>query len=243
VPSGAGAPTGAVQFKVDGINTGAPVGLSGGVAVYMTSALTVGLHSVEAEYAGSLKFLGTTNSLAPVQLINTPPVAGADTIERSPSSGTKVAVATLLANDTDADGDVLTFVGFSTNSAQGGSLSQSNGWVIYVPPAGFTNGDSFTYTISDGWGAPVSGTVTINVQVDNTPSPNLEITNLGNGSYLIRFDGIPGRTYRIEYVEALDDSPQWQTLASGTADEFGVFEYVDTPPQGSPMRYYRSIYP
>ena len=33
LPSGAGAPSGVVQFKVDGVNAGTPVALSGGVAV------------------------------------------------------------------------------------------------------------------------------------------------------------------------------------------------------------------
>jgi len=242
LPSGAGAPSGVVQFKVDGVNAGTPVALSGGVAVYGTSGLGVGLHSVVAEYAGSVNFTGTTNSLAPEQLINTPPVAMADTIERTPGNGTKVAVTTLLANDTDADGDVLRFVGMDTNSVHGGSLSLSNGWVIYVPAAGYTNGDSFSYQISDGRGVPVSGTVTINVREDTTPSPNLEITDMGDGSYRIRFDGIPGKTYRIEYAETLEN-PAWQTLGNSTADAFGLFEFVDTPPNGSPMRYYRSAYP
>jgi hypothetical protein len=197
---------------------------------------------VKAEYAGSVSFLGTTNMLAPAQLINTPPVAVPDLIERSPTSGTKVSVASLLANDTDADGDALMFVGFSTNSAHGGILNESNGWLKYVPPPGFTNGDSFTYTISDSRGASVIGTVTINVRVDTAPSPNLEITSLANGTYLIRFDGIPGKTYRIEYTQTLEN-PVWQSLGSSTADDFGVFEYVDIPPEGSPTRYYRSVNP
>lgn len=242
VPPGGGTPTGLVQFKIDGVNAGSPAPLNNGAAVYAISSLSVGVHSIEAEYAGSANFFGTTNSMSAAQLVNTPPVAGPDTMERFPNGGAKVRIATLLSNDSDADGDAVTFVGFSATSAQGGSLSQSNGWIIYSPAAGNTNVDSFTYTISDGRGAPVTGTVTVNVIADTTPSPNLTITNLGNGSYLIRFDGIPGRTYRIEYSDSLED-PHWQTLGNGTADDVGRFQFIDAPPGTAPTRYYRSAYP
>ena len=57
-----------------------------------------------------------------VQVINTPPVAGADTIERYASQGVKVRLSTLLANDSDADGDTLT-VTVATNSANGGTIT------------------------------------------------------------------------------------------------------------------------
>jgi hypothetical protein len=51
IASGGETPTGSVQFKVDGSNFGSGVGLSGGVATSMsTSTLTVGNHTVEADY-------------------------------------------------------------------------------------------------------------------------------------------------------------------------------------------------
>src|SRR5207237_10759605 len=82
VPPGAGTPGGSVQFKIDGANAGSPVALSGGAAPYSLSTLTLGTHTVAAEYLGDGNFIGATNSLSPVQLINTPPIASADTIYR-----------------------------------------------------------------------------------------------------------------------------------------------------------------
>jgi len=240
VAPGQGTPTGTVQFKIDGTNAGAAVSLSGGTARLTNSTLAHGLHTVAAEYAGDANFTGTTNLLSPNELINTPPVAGADTIVRDPASGVRVSIATLLSNDTDADADLISFLGVSAASAYGGTLVSNNGWISYTPSPGFTNTDTFTYTISDGLAAPVTGLVTVNVVVDDGPSVNLTITVLSNGLYVIRGDGIPGRVYRMQYA----DQPQntnWQTLGTVTADQFGIFEITDAA--GTPQRYYRSIYP
>jgi hypothetical protein len=61
------------------------------------------------------------------------------------------------------------------------------------------------------------------------PSPNVMIQNLGNGTCRIRFDGIPGETYRIQYTENLQ-VPDWQLLGSATADDSGEVQIIDTPP-------------
>jgi hypothetical protein len=194
-----------------------------------------------AEYAGSLNFAGTTNSLAPNQVIDTPPVAGNDTIERYPTQGVKVRLSTLLANDSDADSDTLT-PSVSSTSANGGTVTVSGGWVFYTPAAGFTSTDSFTYTVTDGRGGSAIGTVTIAIKVDDEAGQNLTATDLGNGSFLIRGSGIPGRSYRLQYSDSLTP-PNWQDLAGGsvTADSTGVFEFTDTA--GASSRYYRSVYP
>ena len=102
--------------------------------------------------------------------------------------------------------------------------------------------DTFTYTIADGRGAVVTGTVTVNIKVDVDPGQNLTITSLGGGSYRIRGSGIPGRTYRLQYTDEAVPAT-WQLLpgASVTADASGVIEFIDT--SGSAMRFYRSVYP
>jgi hypothetical protein len=240
VAPGAGTPTGTVQFKTDGANSGGPVPLGGGAASYSTSSLAHGTHTVVAEYAGDGNFTGATNLLSPAQLINTPPVAGTVTIERDPTNGVKVSIATLLSNDSDADGDPITFIAANTNSANGGTVVSSSGWLFYTPPLGFTNTDTFTYTINDGLGAPVTGVVAVNIRVDNGPSANLTISNLGNGVFAIRGDGIPGRTYHIQFADAPNQT-NWQALGTATADPYGVFQFTDL--SGSPQRFYRSVYP
>jgi len=237
VPDGAGRIDGLVQFKIDGANVGNPVAVANGAATY-AAALPLGLHSVQADYLGSSNLTGSSAILAPSQLINTPPVAAADTIDRWPTNGARVAIATLLTNDYDPDGDPVSFVSCTNVSANGATLSIDNGWITYAPPPGFTNTDTFTYLISDGRGAPVSGTVLVGLKsVD--PSLDLTVSHL-DGSYRIHMVGVPGRTYRIQFTADIIN-PVWQDLANGTADESGVFEYIDTAVSSS--RFYRAIYP
>ena len=242
VAPGAGTPTGLVQFKIDGANAGAPAALAGGVAGHTSPSLSAGTHAVVAEFAGDGNFFGTTNTLSPNQSVNTPPLAGVDTIERGWTNGTKVLVTTLLGNDSDADGDTISFVSFDVASTNGAVITRAGDWIHYAPAARLTLADSFGYTISDRRGVTTRGTVVVVVRNDELPSQNLAITDRGDGSYLIRFDGIPRITYRIERNENLDN-PLWVQLGSATADASGVFQFIDTPPIGSPRRYYRSVYP
>lgn len=240
VAPGAGNPTGTVNFRIDGAVAGSGT-LSGGVASYSTISLTHGTHTVVAEYAGSVDFIGTTNTLAPVQNINTAPIAGADSIARYATQGVKVRLATLLANDSDADNDTPAIT-VASSSANGGTIAVSDGWAFYTPADGFTNVDTFTYSLSDGHGGTATGTVTVAIQVDDTLGGNLAITDLGNGSYRIDGSGIPGRAYRLQYSDTL--SPyNWQLLpgATVTADATGAFQFTDASP--APARVYRSVYP
>jgi glucose/arabinose dehydrogenase len=180
-----------------------------------------------------------TNDLAGA---NSPPVANTDTIRRHPSSGTRVLISALLTNDTDANGDPLSFVSVASMSSNGAGVSRQGEWIYYTPLSGFTNDDAFTYQITDNRSQPVTGTVNVLATPEEVPSPNLTVTDLGNGSYRIRFDGIPDLTYRVEYTPTMAP-PQWQTLGSRTADANGIFEIVDTPPPGFGQRFYRSVYP
>jgi hypothetical protein len=242
VAPGAGVPGGVVQFKIDGVNSGAAVALVNGTAQRVVSNLTAGSHTVVAEYAGDANFSGTTNSLSPVQSVNSLPVAGLDSLERGLTNGTKVLVSALLANDSDADGDVVSFVSFTATSTNGAVVTRDGDWIYFTPAARLALVDAFSYTIADSRGATAQGTVIVTVRNDELPSQNLVITDRGDGSYLIRFDGIPGLTYRIEWNSNVAD-PEWQALGSATANSFGVFQFIDTPPIGSPQRYYRSVFP
>ena len=57
-------------------NLGAPVALNaGGVAQFTTSALTVGTHTITAEYSGDANFLTSTGTLAGGQVVQTATVA------------------------------------------------------------------------------------------------------------------------------------------------------------------------
>jgi autotransporter-associated beta strand protein len=57
---GAGTPTGSVTFVVDGGNLAPTSNLSGGIATYVDSSLSVGSHSLSAVYNGDTNFLTST---------------------------------------------------------------------------------------------------------------------------------------------------------------------------------------
>ena len=242
VAPGSGTPTGTVQFLADGTALGSPVTFSGGIASLVTNSLSHGTHVITAQYAGDGNFIGSTNTLNPNQVINSAPVAGSNTLQRYSATGTKGRVTTLLANDTDPDGDTITLSAVAATSAQGGTVAASNGWVFYRPPAGFTNADSFAYVITDG-SLQAIGSVAVTIITDTNPASNIELSqDLGNGSFLTDFLGIPGRTYSIQYTTNLTN-PDWQTLGTATADASGLFEFTDSPATNSPPRFFRSTYP
>jgi hypothetical protein len=241
IAPGAGTPTGAVQFKTNNTPAGAPVNLNAGLAAFASAALPGGTNLVTAEYGGDTNFGGITNSL--LQAINRPPIAGTNYLTRSLTNGAKVLITNLLASGSDPDGDPLTFVSASATSTNGGAVTTNDGWVYYSPAnVSSTNVDAFTYTITDGRGAQATGWVVVNPPQDKAPSPNLFISSLGNGAFLIQFDGIPELTYRIQAATNLN-APDWFVLGSVTADSVGRFNFTNTPPAGEPHRFYRSVFP
>lgn len=72
------------------------------------------------------------------------------------------AIIDLLANDTDADGDTLTLIGF-TQGLNGSVIDNGDGTVTYTPNPNISGGDSFTYTIEDGNGGSDSATVAVTI--------------------------------------------------------------------------------
>lgn len=88
---------------------------------------------------------------------NTAPVAVADQVQID--SKTTVVIA-VLDNDSDPEGDALSISGFAQGSK--GSVSESNGMLVYTPQKRFKNSDSFTYTITDG---EYSATATVTIQL------------------------------------------------------------------------------
>lgn len=111
---------------------------------------------------GTLTAMGTvTVTITPV---NDPPVAISDTVTVTKDTAKLI---TVLSNDTDVDGDVLTVASVSL-PAHGTAVITDGTKVTYTPAAGYLGTDSFTYVVSDG--SLVSATtVAITVQAATTP--------------------------------------------------------------------------
>ncbi|MDP9811426.1 hypothetical protein J2W42_004290 [Rhizobium tibeticum] len=96
---------------------------------------------------------------------NTAPVAADDggfTISRNGSL--TLSFASLLANDTDANGDALTIIGVGNALNGTVNLDTQTGNVIFTPNANYTGQASFSYTLSDGRGGTDQGSVSVVVE-------------------------------------------------------------------------------
>jgi hypothetical protein len=239
VAPGTGIPSGRVKFLIDGAEA-RTTALSDGAATFAIDQLSHGVHVVAIEYGGDLNFVGTTATLENKQTINSAPIAGDDKVERYATQGVKVRLAALLANDGDADNDSLQ-VKVAATSLKGGQVTVSDEWVTYTPAPGCTEEDAFTYTLTDDFGGSAVGTVAVLLKDDQEPGQTLTIADLGGGAVLIRGNGIPGRTYFLEYSDTVAPY-KWQEMADVklVANANGLFEWIDREVKGS--RFYRSLY-
>ena len=102
----------------------------------------------------------TVTVTAPPPPANNAPVAMDDTAETDEGESVMISV---LANDTDADGDTLT-VTMATDPSYGDAVVADNGMSItYTPDADFDGEDQFMYTVSDGEGGTDTATVMVDV--------------------------------------------------------------------------------
>ena len=93
---------------------------------------------------------------------NQPPVANTDSGFTTPfNTALALPVSTLLANDTDPDGDSLTVTGVS--GATNGSVSLSDGTITFTPTTGYSGSAGFAYAIADGNGGTDSASVSLTV--------------------------------------------------------------------------------
>jgi len=243
VSPGSGTPTGTVQFFADSAPLGSPATLVSGVASISTSSLSQGTHAISNKYAGDGNFSASSANLSPAETINAAPVAGTVVLQRNQNCGVKITVADLLTNDSDPNNETLTLISAGPTTTNGGTVVVTNGWIFYTPPAGFTNSDTFSYVIADSGGSQATGSVSVTVPVDLSQSQNIvSVETPDTNTALINLQGIPGRTYSVQYTQSLL-SPTWQTLGTSSADASGAFQFTDTPTNGAPARFYRSTYP
>lgn len=111
---------------------------------------------------------------------DTSPVANDDTYTTGEDTALIIPVSGVLANDTDADGDVLNTIS-NTAPSNGSVTLNADGSFTYVPDANFNGTDSFEYTITDGYNAPSTATVTINITPD-VPTVSVSGSTVEEGS-------------------------------------------------------------
>ncbi|MBM7481764.1 VCBS repeat-containing protein [Bradyrhizobium sp. USDA 3686] len=109
---------------------------------------------------------------------NQPPIANNDSgfnaTENVPLS---ISGSTLLANDTDSNGDALTITGVSgaVNGTVG--FSSQNNTVTFTPVNGYTGPASFNYVIADGRGGTASARADVTVHAPSASTVSLFSAN------------------------------------------------------------------
>ena len=174
------------------------------------------------------------NTVSVTIYINDPPVAVTETIavlEAGTATTLNDGVTTsLLANDTDGDGDPLTAI-LVSNPTEGTLTLNPNGTFSYVHAGGNLSSDSFTYSANDG--KINSAPVTVSITVTGTNDPpvanndnfivplNGTATTLDNGqTSLLANDSDPDGDV---LTATLVSSPSFGTL---TLNPGGTFSYI-----------------
>jgi hypothetical protein len=95
--------------------------------------------------------------------VNDQPVAHDDTATTNVDVALVLHGTTLLANDTDVDGDALSVVEVQQTGDTHGTVTLVDGDVHYVPDLHFVGPAQFRYSVADGHGGTGSAAVNVNV--------------------------------------------------------------------------------
>jgi hypothetical protein len=108
---------------------------------------------------------------------NDAPAATGETTSVAEDTGLLFTAASLLANDTDVDGDTLQIV--QLGAAQGGAAwLQADGSVRFQPDANYHGPAGFSYTVQDAAGSQATATVSLTVlPVNDLPQLTGEVVN------------------------------------------------------------------
>jgi hypothetical protein len=178
-----------------------------------------------------------TSSVVTLTYNNTAPVAGANfTMGALLGVPSTVQIVGGKYPPTDADNDALTVT--SVTGATNGTVTTDGTNVTYTA----TNGtdDSFTYTVSDGFGGTASATVTVQISSNVQGYNLLSASSLGNGTNVLTFAGIPTYNYALDMATNLTSPINWMPQVTNPAANNGalIFTNVSTEPQS----FYRTRY-
>lgn len=120
---------------------------------------------------GGFAYLGILEITA-----NRSPTANNDTFIRAAGTTLSITNTQLMANDTDPDGDALTFGGFGLLPAG----ATTNDSVINLPAD--TGTVSFTYTLLDSYGGSATGTATVHSLSGNPASASASTNPISSGA-------------------------------------------------------------
>jgi VCBS repeat-containing protein len=160
---------------------------------------------------------GTATARATIAVtpVNDAPVARGDgPLTVHAGASLTVSPATLLANDSDAEGDSLAFL-LAAGPAHGSLATLADGSLVYTPATGFAGSDSFTYQVSDS--VLLSQVVAVVLEVHND-APTLAAGD-PSATLVEAGLGVAGTTAAtIDLVRADPDGPVPAYVLDGWTD-------------------------
>lgn len=220
--------------------------VTGGSGVNITTANAI---NDAGQIVGQAQFPGIGNRaylLTPGISGNHNPVAHDKSFTWSRRQSVLIPAATLLANDTDPDGDQLCLTsvagdGLDGATQGGGRVTREGNNILYTLPGIVVASDSFTYGISDGFGGTASALVTINFS-DSAPLPTPLINppkNLPDGTVQLSGQAPQGSTVWIyRSVDAL--ASQWTLDMTLTVSDSGQWTVTRPGIEGGHHMLYRA---
>jgi len=134
---------------------------------------------VNADPLDANDFVFSDEASAPAPPPNLSPLAADDDgLTTGAGQSLEIAAADLLANDSDPDGDALTVIAVADGEHNAVTLN-ADGTITYLPDAGFTGADEFSYTVSDGKGGTDTAKATVDVAAPPPPPSSSDAFDLG----------------------------------------------------------------
>ena len=240
--SGTATANSTVTVKLNGAVLGTTTASAGGTWSLAPAAdLADGTQTLTAQAADGLGNVSALTGEATYQLDSTLPTAVADTVERASQGATKIAVAQLLANDSDPLGRTLTLR--SVSALSGGTVTLSSRWLTFTPDAGLADATPaiFSYVLANGTGSTATAMVTLlvaGVSYTENPATLLQggiVANPDGPGKILTFAAIPNYVYQVEASANLTD---WTPLGTITAGTDGRLVITDTGATAA-ARFYR----
>ena len=180
-------------------------------------------------YSASDGFTNSAAATVTIEVTNEIPAGQADFYGTPENLALTVPAPGVLRNDMINNNDTLG-AQLLTATAAGALSFETNGSFVYVPNAGFTGTDSFTYEATDGDVSSAPVTVTIYVNATNTPPVAAPDSYYTPANVVLTVDSFDG-------VLANDSSPETNELSAvlvtGPTNAFdfalnadGTFSYV-----------------
>jgi hypothetical protein len=127
----------------------------------------------------------------------------------------------------------------SVGLAGNGTATTDGTNVTYTSTGDYVGTNSFTYTVSDGFGGTDTKTVTVIVRANgegfNQLAPPVPI---GGGQVMLSYLGIPGTSYSLDWTTNLTPPVIWTALATNTAATNGMLTFTNS--SVAPVNFFRT---